>query len=159
MAGPFPSVPIYFITNSGTASADLNNLNVVGSGGTTVTGSGNTITIGVSGSGMTWSTITASQTLSVNNGYFCIAPGGALVLSLPAVSNIGDEIEIYLDGATSFQVTQAANQSVKFGAQVTTTGVGGSITTTGQGDGIRMVCRTANLRWYIVSCMGNLIFV
>ena len=159
MAGPFPSVPIYFVTNSGIAFADLNFLNIVGSGGTSITGSGNTITVGVSGSGMTWSALIASQTLAVNNGYFCESPGGVLILPLPAVSNIGDEIEIYLDGATSFEITQAANQSIKFGAQVTTTGIGGSLISTGQGDGIRMVCMTSNLRWNIVSCMGNLTFV
>jgi hypothetical protein len=159
MSGPFPSVPIYFVTNAGTAAAALNILNVIGSGGTVVTGSGNTITIGVTGSGMTWSRITASQTLAVNNGYFCVSPGGALSLALPATSNIGDEIEIALKGATSFTVTQGAGQSIEIGNQITTVGVGGSLTSTQQGDVLRMVCMNTNLIWQIMSSIGNLTVV
>lgn len=159
MAGPLPSVPIFFVTNSGTASAVLGFLNVVGSAGTTVSASGNTITIGVSGSGMTWSRITASKTLAVNNGYFCVSPGGAISLALPATSNVGDEIEIALKGATSFTITQSAGQSIEIGNQITTVGVGGSLTSTQQGDVLRMVCMNTNLTWQIMSSIGNLTVV
>jgi hypothetical protein len=134
-------------------------ISIVGAGGITTSGSGSTITItGSGGGGLAWSTISASQTLAVNNGYFCTG-GGALSLALPAVAAVGDTIEIYLDGSTGFTITQAAGQSIKFGAQVSTAGVGGSISSTGQGDGITMVCRTANLRFLITACMGNLTFV
>ncbi len=137
-----------------------NAISIVGSGGITTSGSGSTITItggGASG-GLTWNTIAASQTLSVNNGYFCTG-GGALALLLPPVSVLGDTIEVYLDGSTSMQVTQGAGQAIKFGNQVTTGGAGGSIASTGQGDGFTMVCQVANLRWVITACMGNLTFV
>ena len=159
MTGPLPSVPIYFVTNSGTGSATLGYLNVVGSAGTTVSASGNTITIGVSGSGMTWSRITASQTLVVNNGYFCVSPGGALALLLPATSNVGDEIEIALKGATSFTVTQGAGQSIEIANSITTVGVGGSLASTQQGDTLRLVCLVQNLTWQVMSSMGNLTVV
>ena len=132
-----------------------NNLNILGAGSITTAGAGSTVTISVSGSGITWSTIAASQTLAVQNGYFCIAPGGALVLLLPAVSVIGDVIEVTLDGATSFSVTQGAGQSIKIGNTATTVGVGGSLSSTTQGDTLYMVCQTANLKWNVLSVIGN----
>lgn len=150
-----PTIPTNFVTNSGTAIPALNILNVLGSGAITTSGAGNTITIAISGSGLTWSTISASQALATNNGYICISPGGALALSLPAASSRGDVIEITLDGATSFAITQGAGQSIRIGNLTTTAGVGGSLTTTMQGDSIYLVCQTANLKWNVLSSMGN----
>lgn len=130
-------------------------LNTITAGtGITVTNGPGTITIAATSGTFTWTFISASQTLAVENGYIC-GGGGALSLALPATSVVGDIIEITLDGSTSFTVTQSAGQSIKFGSSVTTTGVGGSITSTQQGDSIRMVCSVANLRWNILSCMGN----
>lgn len=106
-----------------------------------------------------WNNITASQALASGNGYFCVSPGGALSLSLPAVSAVGDTIEVALDGATSFAITQGAGQQIKMGNAATTAGVGGSLTSTQQGDTLRMVCRTANLLWVVMSSMGNLTVV
>ena len=128
-------------------------LNIFGSGGVTTTGSGNTITITSSGE-FVWNSISASQTLAVNNGYFC-AGGTNLSLALPAVSSRGDEISITLDGSTSFSITQGAGQSIRIGNVATTAGVGGSITSTQQGDTVQMVCQTANLKWNVISSMGN----
>lgn len=92
-------------------------------------------------------------------GYFCVAPGGALTLALPATSIQGDVIQIALDGATSFQVTQSAGQSILYGNKNTTAGVAGSLTSLSQGDSIRLVCRVPNLRWVVVTSMGNLTVV
>ena len=153
------NVPTSFVTNAGTAVPLANIIEILGSGGTTTSGVGNIITITVSGSGMTWNRISSSQTLAVNNGYFCVAPGGALSLLLPPVSVLGDEIEITIDGAASFTVTQGAGQTIKLGNQTTTPGIGGSISSTQQGDTIRMVCKVNNLEWNILSMMGNTIFV
>lgn len=150
-----PSVATSYVTNAGTAVPALNVLNVLGAAGTTTTGAGNTITITVSGSGLSWNTISASQMLVPDNGYFCVSPGGALSLALPAVSALGDEIEVTLDGATSFSITQGAGQQIRIGNLATTAGVGGSLTSTQQGDSVRLVCQTANLKWNVMSSMGN----
>lgn len=145
--------------DAGSATPAANILHIVGAGTVTTSAAGSTITItGSGGSSMTWQVIGASQTLAVNHGYFCTS-GGTLALALPAVSAIGDTVEISLDGSTGFTVTQSAGQTIKFGNQVTTAGVGGSIASTGQGDTIQMVCSVVNLRWNILDCMGNLLFV
>jgi hypothetical protein len=138
-----------------------NNINVVGTGSVTVTGSPgtNTLTISVTGSGLTWHIISTSQSLVSNNGYICVSPGAALALALPAVSVLGDIIEVTLDGATSFSLTQGAGQQIRLGTLQTTLGAGGSITSTHQGDTIRMVCQTANTKWNILSSIGNLTVV
>jgi len=103
-----------------------------------------------------WNTTSTNiANMVVQNGYFCISPGGALTLGLPATSVLGDLIEVVLAGATSFQITQSAGQQVVVGNQTTTAGVGGSITSTSQGDSIKLVCLTPNLKWYATSSIGN----
>ncbi len=124
--------------------------------GIAVTNAAGSITITNTGAAPTWSTITAGGALSVDNGYICIAPGGALSLSLPGTSAVGDEIEIVLDGATSWTVTQGAGQSIGFGIFTTTVGAGGSLASSAQGDSIRMVCSVANTKWNVISSIGNL---
>ncbi len=137
-------------------SADAeNNINLIGSGGATVTGDAdtNTLTITVSAQEVTWNAISTSQTLVVNSGYICT--GGTLSLALPAVATFGDVIELTIDGATSFSITQGAGQKIRVGNQVTSAGVTGSLTSTAQGDSLRMVCTVVNNNWNVLSSMGN----
>lgn len=150
-----PTVPTQFTTDAGVAVPALNNLNIVGAGGITTSGAGSTVTISGVGTGMTWNVQSANTTLAVNNGYFAVSPGGALMFALPAASILGDMIIVTLDGATSFQITQAAGQQIRLGNVTTTAGVGGSLTTTQQGDTLTLVCKTANLAWSVISVEGN----
>lgn len=110
--------------------------------------------------GFDWNVVNqtnAPANFVINNGYICQAGGtGNVSMALPAVSNLGDTIEIALDGATTWTITQAAGQSIRASNTVTTVGVGGSITTTGTGDAIKLVCETANLRWIATHFIGNL---
>jgi hypothetical protein len=158
--GPVPpSVATSYVTNAGTAVPAANVLNVLGAAGTVTSGAGNTITITVSGSGMTWSTISANQTLAVDNGYFCTG-GAALSLALPAVSAVGDMITVVLDGSTSWTITQPnAATRIRIGNSQTTLGVGGSLASTAQGDTVTLVCETANARWAVTSFVGNITIV
>ena len=153
-----PEIPTLFVSDSGSAVPFDNTINIVGVGGITTSGSGNTITIFGSSIGATWNIISASQTLAVDNGYVCRG-GTNLLLALPATSTIGDIIEVTLDGSTSFSITQSAGQSIIIANQSTTAGISGSLTSTQQGDTIRMVCSTTNLRWNALSLLGNLTVV
>ena len=109
------------------------------------------------GNTMSWQPITASQTLVKNNGYICISPGGALSLALPstASSTLGDLIEVTLDGATSWTITQAVGQQIRIANSQTTSGAGGSIATTASGDTIKLVYQGSG-RWNVISYIGNL---
>jgi hypothetical protein len=109
------------------------------------------------GRSVVWKTITANQTLVANEGYFCISPGGALSLDLPttASSTIGDIIEVTLDGATIWTITQAASQQIRFGNVQTTAGVGGSLASTAQGDTIKIVYQSTG-KWNVISSVGVL---
>lgn len=142
-------------TNADPAFASL-----VAGAGVSLTPGANSLTIAMVGVAVTWNLISASQALISNNGYFCVSPGGALSLSLPATSNKGDEIEITLDGATSWTLTQPnAGSRIRIGNQQTSLGVGGTLASTAQGDSIRLVCQTANNLWNVISMIGNITIV
>lgn len=117
------------------------------------------ITINSVGGGLTWTTQSASTALLVNNGFIAIAPGGALSFSLPATSAVGDVIALTLDDATSWTITQGANQRIRLGSSQTSLGVGGSLASTAAGDTVVLVCRTANLIWQAYSVIGNITVV
>jgi hypothetical protein len=126
--------------------------------GVSIVNAANSITINAVGGGLTWSNIAASQTMVINHGYQCTG-GGTLALLLPAASSVGDIIEVTLDGSTGFTITQAAGQAIRFANAVTTGGAGGSLASTAQGDTIRIVCSVANLRWNVLSAIGNITIV
>lgn len=140
------AVATTYTTDAGVAVPAANNLNVFGSGAIKTSGAGSTVTISAIGL-VAWNVISANQTLAINNGYFCVSPGGVLSLALPAVSVLGDTIEVVLDGSTSWTITQGAGQQIRYAGSTTTLGVGGSLASTTQGDWIRLVCEIANTRW------------
>jgi hypothetical protein len=127
--------------------------------GISISNGSNSITIAAVGSGINWQVIGASQTLAISNGYFCTT-GGALSLALPAVSAVGDTIEVVLDGSTSWTITQPnAATRIRIGNQQTTLGVGGSLASTAVGDWVELVCETANARWCCAIKSGNITVV
>jgi hypothetical protein len=150
------NVPLVFKGDTGAGATAVANLININGSGAIVNTTGNEITISVPTPPriVQWALATVSQQLLVNFGYICVS-GGALTLLLPATSTLGDIIEITLDGASSFSVTQGAGQSIRIGNVSTTVGVGGSLISTQQGDSLRMVCQTANLKWNVLSAMGN----
>ncbi len=155
-----PAIPTSFVTDAGTAIPVANVLNVNGGANVNTSASGNQIVINsTGGTSFTWQTITASQTLAVNNGYICISAGGALSLALPTTAAVGSIIEVTLDGATSWTITQGVGQQIRMGKQQTTSGATGTLASNFQGDGIRMVCSVANNKFNILSLIGDISFV
>ena len=131
-------------------------INVIGVGNISVVGTPGTNTLTISDSSeAAWVLVSSNTSMNVNTGYFCVSPGGALIMTLPATSSLGAVIEVFLDGATSFQVAQNAGQMIVYTNLVTTTGTGGSILSQAQGCSLKMVCSVANTRWNVVSSMGN----
>lgn len=121
----------------------------------TITNAPGSITISSMGSaGLMWTVIAANQTLVISHGYFTNA-GGNINLLLPAVSAVGDTIQIAAMSAGGFTITQGAAQQIRLGNVATTAGAGGSIASTAQGDWITLVCSAANTTWMASSNQGN----
>lgn len=106
--------------------------------------------------GFPWTDVTsATQTLAVNNGYFTDR-GAGVTYTLPATASLGDCIKI--DGKLGLAtVAQNANQAIRVGSLISTTGVGGSIVSTNVGDCITLRCSTAGAStiWIAETIVGN----
>lgn len=110
--------------------------------------------VSLSGTGsMVRQTISSNQALAVNNAYYVTS--GALSLSLPATSSVGDIVQVTLAGGTSYDITQIVGQQMRIGSVMSTIGAGGSATTTADGDSILLECTIANLEWTATSVIGN----
>lgn len=157
---PFPpgDIPIDFVTNSGTAVASANVLNILGGSGATTSASGNTITITATGTGFTWNVVNSTMNpvaLSPENGYIPKL-AGSVNFVLPATASVGDTYKIVGYG-NLWSITQpAAFQTITLGIKTTTAGVMGYIQATSPSDCAELVCVTANLEWVITDAVGNL---
>jgi uncharacterized membrane protein len=138
---PFPpgDIPIEFVTNSGTAMAIANILQVKGVGGVTVSapGSSNLINIAVSVSGFTWNEVTDATNpnqIVAENGYLCY--GSSLVtFLLPLVGNDGDTFKIF-SVTSRFQIIPNGSQKLVIGAVTGLIGAMGTATSNSPGDEI-----------------------
>lgn len=152
-----PTIATTYTEDVGTATPALNNLNIVGGTGIQTVGSGSTVTINALGSGFSWVEVSTNTVMVKNTGYFVVSPGGAITMTLPAVSVIGDSVSVSLVDATSWQILQPnAGSVIRIGNSTTTVGMGGSIESTASGDSIELVCRTSNGEWVAQNWVGNL---
>ncbi len=133
------------------------NINVIGSGAITVSGSPgtNTLTISTASPFFTWSVIVANQAAVNQQGY--LTNGGAKVqVTLPAGSAVGDTFAIADLGGNGWQVKQGVGQQILYGNSATTAGNTGSISSTFVGDACYLVCCVANTTWMVVpGSQGN----
>lgn len=97
--------------------------------------------------------VAINTAMTVNTGYLC-SSGGTLNMTLPAVSAVGDKIQI-MGIVNFFSIIQAAGQSVTLGMTASTVGAGGSTTSTDQGDAISIICTAANTTWQADSSVGT----
>lgn len=156
-AGGTTTVETLTGNSGGPVGPTAGNINVLGAGGVNVAGNPgtSTLTITVTGSGMTWSVISADQTAAVNNGYFC-NKAGTLHLLLPATSAVGDTITVTNENtALGVQFTQAAGQQILYSTSSSTLGATGTVTSSAIGDTMTLVCKVANTIWRATSMIGN----
>ena len=91
-----------------------------------------------------------AQAMAINNGY--ITNNAALVTAtLPSTSAVGDLVWIVGQGAGGWQIAQNTGQTIHFGNQDTTVGIGGHLDSTNQYDAIQLLCTAANTDW---TCTG-----
>lgn len=103
-----------------------------------------------------WQKVSTNTSLQSGYGYFVVAPGGAINMTLPAIAAQGDTFYVVLQGATSWRIVQQAGQVINIASLQTTPGVGGYLESTAQGDTVRIVCSTADTEFTIVSYHGNI---
>ena len=108
------------------------------------------------GGGLTWTEVTGtSQAAAVDNGYIC--NNAALVtVTIPTTAAVGKIVRVAGKGAGGWKIAQNASESIQFGNQVTTVGVGGSIASVQQYDAVEIICIVADTTWMVISSQGNL---
>jgi hypothetical protein len=144
--------------SGGAVSANLGNINIVGSGVVTVVGNPglNTLTISSASTAFTWNQITGtSSAMAAGNGYIA-NNAGLVTLTLPATAAIGDTIRVAGKGAGLWLIAQNAGQTIHFGSLDTTVGVAGSLASILQYDCVELVCITANTDFLVLNSVGNL---
>lgn len=142
-------------TSQAIASADATKIGLCnfysGSFGVSATGF-----VTIATGGMPWTDVTgATQALSVQNGYITDR-GGGVTYTLPSTAVLGDIIKI--DGKLGLTtIAQNANQAIRMGSSISTTGVGGSVAGTNLGDCITLRCTTsgASTIWIAENWVGS----
>ncbi len=124
-----------------------------------ITNNAGSVTISATGlGGFSWSVVSGtSQLMVANNGY--IADNvGLVTLTLPATSNVGDEIDIIGKGSGGWLVQCGTGQTIVLGSS--TTSSAGSLASTNAKDSFYMICTATNTEWTIGSGpQGNLTVV
>lgn len=113
--------------------------------------------VSMAAGGFKWNDVTtATQTVSIQNGYVTDR-GGGVTYTLPATANFGDEF-IITGKSGQWTLAQNANQQISISGSSTTVGVGGSLASTNAGDSIWAVCTTAGAStvWRIFNFVGNI---
>lgn len=124
--------------------------------GISITNGAGTITI-ASTSGLSWSVITADQSIVAGSAYIC-NKAGLLTLTLPASSTAGDVFACTgINTALGIKIAQNANQQIFFGTSSTTVGTGGSLASINIRDSLTAVCVVGGSSsvWNIISSVGN----
>ena len=155
--GGAPGGEIVIQTPSGTATSVNGIFDFTESGAATISASGNTINFDAPAAGsLNVQQISTNQQLVKNTIYFCNSPGGALVLPLPDIVDTtpGDRIIVMLDGATSFQISQAVGQQILYGNLETTSGAAGYLLGDTLGDSVDLIAQTDS-RWCVISPVGS----
>lgn len=116
-----------------------------------ITNAAASITISVSGGGMTWTVVTGtSQAMAVNNGYVS-NNAGLVTMTLPSTAAVGSLFSVVGLGAGGWKIAQNASQLIHLGNTVTTTGTGGSLASTNRYDSITVLCVVANTEFVVLN--------
>lgn len=122
----------------------------------TISKSGNTFTF--ASGGLSWTAVTADQTMAVDTGYLANKSSGTLTLTLPTTSAVGKTLRVS-GMQNTWRIAQNASQKIHFGKTTTTTGVGGYLENSNAKDAVELVCAVADLEWNVISSIGNITIV
>jgi len=129
--------------------------------GIAISSGAGTITVSAWGGGVSWTVETVNLNFTVNKGIIA-NKAGLLTVTLPATAAIGDILEITnMNTAVGWRIAQNANQYIRYGTTLTTTGVGGYLEATALGNSVKLVCMVAGAStgWVVLSGVGNITIV
>ena len=106
-------------------------------------------------SGFIWREETGTSSTFVANEGIITNNAGLVTLTLPATCTVGDVLRVAGKGVGGWEVAQIAGQTIHFGNQDTTTGVGGSSSSTNQYDSVELLCITTDTDYVVLSSLGN----
>jgi hypothetical protein len=130
-------------------------LNTASSYVTSVNGATGAVTVST---GLSWTAVTADQTMAVDNGYLANKSSGTLTLTLPTTSAVGKTLRVS-GMQNTWRIAQNASQKIHFGKTTTTTGTSGYLENSNAKDAVELVCAVANLEWNVISSIGNITIV
>ena len=124
--------------------------------GVTITNAAGSITLSVASGGFDWVVVTGtSDDIEASHGYQT-TNAGMTTLTLPATMPLHGTFKVLCLGTGLVTIAQRAGQTIRFGAQQTTTGVGGSLVATNVGDALTIKCTEANTDFCIIDgAVGN----
>ena len=131
-----------FVTQNMNAVSSGGIINFTATGGT-FSGSGNTVSLNITATGVMWSDEAATFLAKSNTGSFCTAP---LTLTMPASPANGDIVFMISD--TSGVITMQANTGQFFRVGQTLSAMAGTCSSSKIGDAIEFVFRFTDLTWY-----------
>lgn len=109
------------------------------------------------GGGITYASTTVNATIVAGEGYIA-DKATLLTMTLPASPAINDKFGIINNNiAVGWRIAQNANQAIRWGNQISATGVGGYIESRSLGDNMELVCTVAgaSARWQVIQSQGN----
>ncbi len=103
----------------------------------------------------------STATLAVQKMYVTDNGATLVTYTLPATAPQGSVIKIVGSSAGGWRIAQNANQKIRLGSNVSTTGTGGSVSSTNINDCVELIASTggASTVWTIASSSGSLTFV
>lgn len=110
----------------------------------------------IGGTGISWEEAgTPTKQMEVNKGYVPTS-SNQVVFTLPELAAIGNVVRISGYGEGGWKVLQHNAVEIFLGDTATTEGTSGYLESTQRRDSIELVCVQTNLKWNVVSSIGNI---
>lgn len=110
----------------------------------------------ISGVGISWEEVTTTtKQMAVNKGYVA-NNANQVVFTLPELATVGSMVKLTGCGDGGWKVLQHNAVEIFLGDTSTTEGTSGSLESTHKRDSIELVCVVADLKWNVVSSIGNI---
>ncbi len=144
----------------GSTAADPVFATLTSSGGTiSFTPGAGSLNLEASG-GTTWSVETDAAVAGAVDSGFIANRAGLVTITLPTTAVIGSIIRVTgINTAVGWRIAQNAGETIYFGTDPTTTGVGGYLESTEIRDSVEIVCVVADTDWNVLSSVGNITVV